>query len=214
MSCAARPMWRLAMALMLGVPTIASADMLINDFDDPAELWRFDYGSPITPAISLDPTEGSPGNAMGAMRLALSYVASVGGNNNFAFTTDAFFPETDLSGFDTIEFDLKIEDGAALDSFGSHGFLTFASRETDGYNFNGVINTNLAPPTGEWRTFSAPADTLTATRALTLQLYGGPDQNIDGPITLLIDNVRLVVPEPTTGLLTLVAGAAALRRRL
>lgn len=215
MRCAARWMWRSAMAMLVCTPAIVSAsDLLINDFDDPAELWRYDYGSPITPAISLNAAEGSPGNAPGAMQLAMSFVASVGGNNLFAFTNDAFFPATDLSSYDALLFDLKIVDGAALDAFGNHGFLQFASRETDNYNFNSVLNTNLEPPTGDWRTYTLPADTFTATRAFTLQLYGGPSQDIDGPITLLIDNVRLVVPEPSAALLVLSAASTlAMRRR-
>ncbi|QDT68867.1 hypothetical protein MalM25_17920 [Planctomycetes bacterium MalM25] len=204
-----------AFSLVLIGPT--RADMLVNDFGDGVQSWRFDFGSPITPGLSRDATEGSPGNAQGALRMDMTYVASQGGNNNFAFTGDVFFPETDLSGYDNVEFDLKIADGAALDAFGNHGFFQFVSRETGGYSFNSVLGQNLAPNTGVWIPFSVPTDTMTATRAFTIQLYGGPSQNIDGPITLFLDNVRLTnnIPEPTglvvAGLLGLTALAS--RRR-
>lgn len=214
MRCAARSLVHLAVAMLLCSPVVA-ANMLINDFDDAGELWRYDFGSPITPSITLDAAEGSPDNAQGAMRLDMSFSTSQGGNNVFAFTNDAFFPATDLSGFDAWEFDLKIVDGAAQDAFGNYGFFQIVSRETDGYSFNTIEGLNLLGPTGEWRTFSVPTDTMTATRALTLQLYGGPAQNIDGSISLLIDNVRLtmVIPEPSSAMLALLSPVALVARR-
>ncbi|MEQ8848709.1 hypothetical protein [Botrimarina sp.] len=214
-------------ALVLGCATamatvtggVAYGDMLVNDFGDGLQSWRFDFGSPITPNLSRDASEGSPGNAPGALRMDMTFVSSQGGGNRFAFTGDLFFPATDLSGFDTLEFDLKIADGAALDAFGNHGFFQFVSRETDSYNFNSVLNQNLAPVTGQWQTYTVPAaevDGMTATRAFTVQLYGGPDQNIDGGITLLLDNIRLTgdpIPEPSAFVITIAAGLLAATRR-
>lgn len=214
MRCAARSFVRLAVAALLCSPAFA-ADMLINDFDDPGELWRFDFGSPIIPSITQDPTEGSPDNALGAMRLDMFFSTSQGGNNRFAFTNDAFFPATDLSGFDAWEFDLKIVDGSVQDAFGNYSFFQIVSRETDNYDFNTIEGLNLTGPTGVWQSFSVPADSMTATRALTLQFYGGPAQDIDGNISVFIDNVRLtmVIPEPTSAMLALAAPVALVARR-
>lgn len=198
--------------LLVSGPT--RADMLVNDFGDGVQSWRFDFGSPITPVLSQDPTEGSPDNAAGALRMDMTYVASQGGSNNFAFTGDVFFPATDLTGFEEVKFDLKIADGATLDAFGNHGFFQFVSRETDSYSFNSVLGTNLAPETGVWKTYSVSAETMAATRAFTIQLYGGPGQNIDGPITLFMDNIRLTVPEPSTiALVGLLACSSIVCRR-
>ncbi|WP_146572215.1 hypothetical protein [Botrimarina hoheduenensis] len=197
-------------------PNLASADLIVNDFDSAGEAWRFDFGSPILPSISVVPTEGSPGNPMGAMRLDMTFVSSQGGNNRFAFTNDAFPAVTDLTGYASLDFDLKIAPGAALDAFGNHGFFQFVSREGDGYGFNSVLGTNLAPNTGVWQSYSIPTSSMSATRAFTIQLYGGPSQNIDGPITLFLDNVRLVeIPEPASIALAAAIAAAGLgfRRR-
>lgn len=208
----------LSAAIMAGLfvgQSALAADQLVNDFGDGLQSWRFDFGTPITPNIVQDPTEGSPDNAQGAMRLDMTFNSSFGGNNRYAFTGDLFFPETDLSGFDEVLFDLKIGDGAALDAFGNHGFFEFVSRETDNFDFNSVLGENLVPPTGEWRTFSVPTDTMTATRAFTVQLYGGPGQNIDGPITLFIDNIRLTmaIPEPATAMLLGLPAIGMIARR-
>lgn len=205
-----RLMAGLAVGLISVVCGTAQADMLVNDFGDGVQSWRFDFGD-AGASLSQDPTEGSPGNASGALKLDMNFAAS-----SFAFTGDVFFPATDLSGFDNLEFDLKIADGAALDAFGNHGFMNFVSRETDGYNWNALLGENLVPATG-WQAYSLPASSLTATRAFTLQLFGGGGQNITGNITLFLDNIRLTsnpIPEPSSALIALLAiGGASLRQR-
>ena len=100
--------------------------------------------------------------------------------------------------------------------------MQFVSRETDGYTWGNQPGVNL-PASSDWQTFevSTAADPpnnvlgMSATRAFTLQIYGGPSQNIPGDVVLWLDNVRLV-PEPSTiGLACLfaVAGLAGYRRR-
>ena len=214
-----RAITRLATCAILSV-TMASgaqANELLDDFSTPGDTggWAFDFGSLVIPNVSQNPTEGSPGNALGALQLDMFFNTGQGGNNRFAFTDGSlFFPGRDLTGFDSVDFDLKIADGAALDAFGNHGFFEFVSREGDGFGFNSVLGQNLAPTTGVWIPFSVPTDTMTETRAFTIQLYGGPSQDIDGQITLFIDNIRLVVPEPSSALLAcMLFGTAAFRRR-
>ncbi len=203
----------LAVALASLLGSAAQANLVVNDFGDGVQSWRFDFGgSGYT--ISQDPTEGSLGNAAGALRLDMNFAA-----NSFAFTGDVFGSETDLSGYDNLEFDLKIAPGAALDAFGNNGYLSFDSRETNSYTSNSLLGENLTPAVG-WQSYSLPTASLTATRAFTLQLFGGGGQNINGNITLFLDNVRLTttaIPEPSAflmfGLASLVCGRSVLCRR-
>ena len=181
----------------------------IYDFDNPGELWRYDFGGPGDPIILHDPAEGSPGNPAGAMKLIMPFTGST-----FAFTGDAFFPATDLSAASELLFDVKVDTSAStLDAFGNYGFMNFVSRETDNYNWGGQFGANL-PAVDGWQTFSVDPSSMTATRAFTFQLYGGPDQNIFGAVELFIDNVRLI-PEPSSAALIALAlcSAPALGRR-
>ncbi len=203
---------RLVAGLAVGLVSVAcgttqAAVMLVNDFDSDLESWRFDFGP--AGAISYDATEGSPGNATGAARLDMTFVSGSPSGN--AFTGDVFFPEIDLSGYDTLEFDVLVAPGSAVDGSGNNGFLEFVTRETGGYNFVSVFGTNLAPAAG-WQTFSVPTSAMLATRAFTLQLFG----EAAGDVTLFLDNIRLTaIPEPSTALITftvLAACCAPMRR--
>ena len=201
----------LVVALVSGSSAPVNAqDLLVNDWGTPGDLqsWRKDFGDAAT-APTQDPSEGSPGNAAGALRLDMTF-----SNNSGAYTGDLFFPATDLSQYTEVLFDLMIDPNSAQDAFGNYGYMQFVSRETDSYSFNSVLGENLTPATG-WRTFSAPADTMTATRAFTLQLYGGPAQNLSGNVTLWLDNIRLVgqVPEPGSMALGMLAVTAVSFRR-
>jgi hypothetical protein len=52
-------------------------------------------------------------------------------------------------------------------------------------------------------------------RGVTWQLYGGPSQNITGPVTLWIDNVSFTsVPEPSSLALAALGALGLLRWRL
>lgn len=189
----------LAVISALIVGTHASAGV-INDFDSDLESWRFDFGGTAPPSsISHDPSEGSPGNAPGAARLVYGFPNGGG----IAFTGDVFGSPTDLTGSTDIAFDVKISPVSSQDAFGNYGFMQFVSRETGNYDWGGQSGFNLTGPTDEWQTLTIPTASnggmdMAATRAFTLQIYGGPSQNIPGPVAIWIDNVRTVpIPEPS-----------------
>ena len=57
-------------------------------------------------------------------------------------------------------------------------------------------------------------DQLNKIRAVTFQLYGGPSQNMTGPVTLWIDNVKFTeLPEPASVALLGAGALLALVRR-
>ncbi len=204
----------LAAFLVVGLTCgFASAVLIINDFDSDLENWRADFGD-AGGTIVYDPTEGSPGNPVGAAKLTFDFPG-----NSFAFTGDVFGTEMDLTGQSALLFDVKVDiASSATDAFGDYGFLQFVSRETGSYTWGGQSGTSL-PALSGWQTFSVPTSGdglgMSLTRAFTLQLYGGPSQNISGPVTLWLDNVR-AVPEPSAFALTglfAILGLARSRRR-
>ncbi len=201
----------LAALLTVGLSCGFASAQVINDFDSDLESWRFDFGA--GGSIVHDPTEGSPGNPSGAAMLTFDFPGG-----GIAFTGDVFGSETDLTGAPTLLFDLKVDPSSALDAFGNYGFMQFVSRETDSYSWGNQAGTSI-PAVSGWQTFSLATSGdglgMSATRAFTLQVYGGPSQNIPGDVILWIDNIRLV-PEPSTlglaGLLAVV-GLASSRRK-
>lgn len=198
-----------AMVTMVAFGGFASAQVL-NDFDSDLESWRFDFGAGGT--IVHDPTEGSPGNPSGAAKLTFDFPGG-----GIAFTGDLFGSVTDLTGSSAIRYDIKVDPSSSLDAFGNYGFAQFVSRETDGYNWGNQPGLNL-PANNDWQTFEVSTTDglgMSATRAFTLQIYGGPSQNIPDDVVVWLDNIRLI-PEPSTlalaGLFSLV-GLASNRRR-
>lgn len=200
-----------------GLCASASGQLIVNNFDSGLQSWRFDFGGPGS-MLSNDPTNDSTGNPnSGSLKMDMPFRVALGGDNKFAYTGDLFFPGQNFAAaYTSLQFDLKVEPGSALDAFGNHGFFAFVSRETDNYNYNQILGVNLNPADdGNWVTYTIPTTSMLATRAFTTQLYGGPSQNIEGRVVMWLDNIRLV-PEPSSmGTLAIVGIGALLgwRRR-
>ncbi len=150
------------------------------------------------------------------MKIILGFNPTLGGENKAAYTRDAFFPGVNGSQFSGLQMDLKIDPGSAQDAFGNNGFFSLAIRNTDNYNYVQQFGDNVRSADG-WRHISAsplvPPDD--AIRAITWQLYGGPSQNINGTLTMWIDNVEFTtVPEPSTFGLAGLVGLAFIALRL
>jgi hypothetical protein len=217
MTCAASTSCVVAfVTLVVGATALAQPTIVVNRFDTEAELvdWRFDFGGVAqTKSFSTDNASGGA-PASGSMEVALTFPAT-NGDHKGAYTNDEFFPGQNLANY-TLDFDVKVVEGSAPDAFGNNGFFQFATRNTDNYNFVNQFADNVRVADG-WRhvhvePLTAPVD---AVRALTFQLYGGPDQNINGTVTLRLDNVVLTpIPEPAAlGALSLVGALVAVRRR-
>ena len=210
-SCAA-----FAITLIAAVPALAQPTLVVNRFDTATEIndWRFDFGGVTqTKTFSTD-NAGGGGPASGSMEVALTFPAS-NGDSKGAYTNDEFFPGRDLTGY-MLDFDVKVVEGSAPDAFGNNGFYSFALRNTDNYNFNQVFGDNVRVADGWRHVRVAPlTGAHDAVRALTFQLYGGPDQNINGTVTLRMDNIVLApIPEPASlGAVALIGAFLAARRR-
>jgi hypothetical protein len=198
----------LAIAAICGSPAFAATSFT---FDGAASVssWRLDFGDASgLSTVAWNAVEGK--NGAGSLQLNYHFP-----NNGVAFTGDVFPSVTDFSG-QTISFDIKVDPGSATDAFGNNGYYQFVVRNTDGYVYNAQaapLQGNLNDANG-WVNFSAPLTGSNAVRAFTIQLYGGPDQNLPGDVTLYIDNIN-IVPEPSAAMLVGlgVFGACARRRR-
>ena len=198
---------------------IDAADGNINQFNSASEVgqWRFDFGQ-VSHTAEFDATMDANGNASsGSMKIILGFNTALAGENKAAYTRDAFFPGVDGAEFSGLQMDVRIDPGSAVDAFGNNGFFSLAVRNTDGYNYVQQFGDNVRSADG-WRHINASPLTAPyeAIRAITWQLYGGPSQNINGTLTLWIDNVVFTpVPEPSTFALAALGalGWLAWRRR-
>jgi len=94
--------------------------------------------------------------------------------------------------------DVKVDPSSAPDAFGNNGFFSLVVRNTGNYDYNQQFGDNIKAADG-WRHISVSPLTggFNDIRGVTWQLYGGPSQNISGPVTLWIDNVAFT-PEPAS----------------
>ena len=207
------------LALGFSFAPIQAADGNINQFNSASEVsqWRFDFGQ-VSHTAEFDATMDANGNvASGSMKIVLGFNTALGGENKAAYTRDAFFPGVNGAEFLNLQMDLRIDPGSAPDAFGNNGFFSLAIRNTDNYTYIQQFGDNVRSADG-WRHINASPLTAPyeAIRAITWQLYGGPSQNINGTVTLWIDNVVFTpVPEPSTLILASLGalGLLALRRR-
>jgi len=195
--------------------------LIVNQFNSAAEVsqWRYDYGISTT-TFTFDPTldaNGNPGS--GSMRVDVPFNSALMGNNKVGLTTDRWYPGISGAGFERLEFDIRVDPSSAPDAFGLNGYFSMAIRNTDSYNYVGEFNDNIGiswqtnMPNG-WRhcvvsPLVTPDDAI---RALTIQLYGGPSQNISGDVIFNIDNIQFV-PEPSAIALVGLGAVAVLSRR-
>jgi hypothetical protein len=181
---------------------------------------RFDYGSPNsgTPSWSSQDAGGNP--ASGSVELSMV----LAGSGSAGFTFDLF---NNAQNFSNLSFDVMVDPSSTPEAAGvaaGYGYFQVATRDGS-YTFNGIsaIGEDIGAAytgytAGEWQHFSvALTGANQSIRALTFQDYGGPGQNVNGPVILYIDNIDLTpVPEPSSIALIGLGGALLLgvvRRR-
>ena len=183
-------------AALMNIGALPSrGDQVVNRFDTAAEAaqWRFEFGN-VAHDMSWDPTTdaGFDPNS-GSLKTTFTFDATLGGDNKGAITRDLGSANgIDATKFSGMSFDVMIDPNSAKDAFGANGFGTMAMRNGPNWDWEPQFNDNLSASAG-WRHVSVPAltGTINAVHALTFQIYGGPSQNITGPVTFWIDNVVL-----------------------
>ena len=173
-------------------------DVTINGFDSAAEAsnWRYDFGS-ASQSILFDPTMDAAGSAAsGSLKFTIGFNSALGGNNKIAFTRD-ISPGLNATDYTGMSMDLMIDPNSATDFYGGNGYLSLVIRDGPTYTYTPQFN-NEVFAIGGWQHISiqglqGPIDDI---RGITLQLYGGPQQNLTGTVNMWIDNLVLTTPTP------------------
>ena len=180
-----------ALTVVLGCMT-ARGDVVVSKFDTAADVskWRFDFGG-ATHTESFDPTMDADNNPnSGSMKISLDFNSDALGNNNKGAYTFDFNPGLDATKFSDLSMDVMADPNSAMDAFGQNGYFNAALRNGPNYDYQsqngmgldgtlGWVHYDISPITG----------TVNNVRGLTIQLYGGPSQNLTGNVTFWVDNV-------------------------
>ena len=153
---------------------------------------RYDYGA-TSAAAAFVVTDGVDPDENDSYEATLTYNIDVFGSDNVhALTADIWPVETDLAGL-TLELMLEVDvANSATDAFGTYGFFDLVMRNTDAYEFLPIHSVNLeAGP----NLVSIDVGSFAQARALTFQLWGGPDQNITGDVIYTITDMELIAED-------------------
>jgi len=171
---------------------VARADVVVSKFDtaDEVSKWRFDFGG-VAHTEVFDPTVDADNNAKsGSMKISLDFNSDTLMDNNKGAYTHDFNPGLDATKFSGLSMDVMADPNSATDAFGQNGFFNAALRNGPNYDYQSQNGISLNGATG-WQHYEITplTGTINDVRGLTLQLYGGPSQNLTGNVTFWIDNV-------------------------
>ncbi len=187
--------------LMLFTMTHAlRADYVINDFNSADEVtaWTFEGWSTASATATWDPTVDSLDNpASGSLKIVIDFDAA-GGKNDANFTRALPAPLDATPAFLFIA-DILVAEESPDTPWGDEGYLQVVARNGDGWDWNAQIHDNINSD-GIWIPFDKlPEGDVSSVRALTLQLWGGGAQALQGQTTIWVDNLRFLgdFPDPS-----------------
>src|SRR5262249_2965493 len=133
----------------------------------------------------------------GSLKIEVDFDAA-GGKNDVTFSHVLPAPVNASSALMLIA-DVKVDVDSPDTPWGDEGYFQIVSRNGDDWGWNPQFAGNLDSD-GNWKPFDmppvAPVDDV---RALTMQLWGGGAQALQGKTTLWIDNLRYLgdFPDPS-----------------
>ena len=177
---------------------------------------RFDYGGSTTTGhttIAWSTNDAAGQTNSGSIQFTIPMdVETDDGGTQGAFTFDFYENGGAATNLTSISFDVMVDPSSTPENTnnvaGGYGFLQFVSRDnnygfvvipTFGEDVGAVYTGTVA---GHWQHVVAALDSTDNTiRGITMQLYGGPGQNINGTVILYIDNLTVsvagAIPQPT-----------------
>lgn len=178
------------LATSLNAPLRVLSSSLLNRFDSltELELWRRDGGR-ASGSVYLDSsTDGEQDDDSSSMKFMIEFSSQFQADNSARYVRD-FATPLDPALFDELQMDVLIDPRSAGGSARHPPFAVYARTGSDLSGrllFAAELPKNLG-----WFRVRAPLDQLDASmRAISWNMDAPP--NFDGPVTLWIDNLRLI----------------------
>jgi hypothetical protein len=174
---------------------------------------RFDFDSAgnIAPSsISWSSQDAANNSSSGSLKVSWNF-SLANGSSQSDFTLDLF---NSAQTFDMLSFDIMVDPSSAADSFGGYGDLQVFTRDglytvaNTGFNEElGNPDFNVTGDAGTWEHVTIPLSGFdSSVRAITFRDFedvGAFGRNINGPVTIYIDNLTLAeAPEPSAAALS------------
>ncbi|HYE33656.1 MAG TPA: hypothetical protein VEH27_19710 [Methylomirabilota bacterium] len=185
---------------LLSANVTAAETILVNGFDDETEAaqWVHWWGAP-SRTIEFDPTADSKGNAnSGSLKLSVDFdIAAHGGDNQFSFRRD-MTPAVDGTQYTNLVMDVRFDPNSPKRGTGDFGYLEFGVKHSD-WSQSYFGNATIPGTQTGWTTISAPIPLTNAKindiAGVTVKMWAGQaggNSSLTGPMTLWVDNIRLV----------------------
>ncbi|MDZ4779058.1 MAG: PEP-CTERM sorting domain-containing protein [Planctomycetia bacterium] len=178
------------------------ADYVVSDFNsaDEAAAWFYETWSSAPSTASWDPTVDSSDNpASGSLKIEIDFdAAGLKEKGDFTYIFPTPFDATPAYLFIA---DVRVAEESPDTPWLDDGYLDIVARTGDNWDWTPQHSGNLSSR-GAWVNLDiTPTGAINDIRALTLQLWGGGGQALQGKTTLWLDNIQFLGefpdPDPT-----------------
>jgi hypothetical protein len=204
------------------VTSRADVAAFINTFDDtnsfittatynpPPPIIRFEYGTAAagaTHSVTWSTNDAQTNANSGSVKLSWNWVwATTSDDGSAAFAFDLFNFANTVTNASNLSFDIMVDPSSAVGTNNGYGYFEVATRDAN-YAFNKITSFNAemgASGPGVWHHYSIPLTGINSSvRALTFQDYNDTYRQINGAVTIYVDNLTLSVVGQITNVLTL-----------
>jgi hypothetical protein len=181
----------------------------VANYNPPPTIVRYDYGTATanaTHSVAWSANDAQTNANSGSVKLSWNWNWTADSDGAAAFSFDLFNFANTMTNASNLSFDVMVDPASAVGTNNGYGFFEVVTRDANyAYNKISGFNAELGQNgTGKWQHFSIPlTGVYTAVRALTFQDYNDAFRQINGTVTIYMDNITLSIVGEITNVLSL-----------